>query len=94
MQPGSPAQGYGCDGFPGRRAPHTDEGSLRDEARRLSSIDVGGPITVDTTWAADTVRVHSEVTILDGMTLTVAAGTFVEFHVTEPSSQTMATSLV
>lgn len=44
-----------------------------------SVVDVGGPITEDTTWAADLVRVTDSVAVAPEATLTIAAGTRVEF---------------
>ncbi len=44
-----------------------------------SSIDVSGAIAFDTTWDADTVRVVGNVAVDNGITLTVAPGTRVEF---------------
>jgi hypothetical protein len=78
---GSPAVGYGCqtfatptagsDSMPARPAPRSP---------RQTRIDVAGPIDVDTTWNADLVRVVGDVAVLDGITLTIAAGTRVEFQ--------------
>lgn len=47
---------------------------------RRAAIDVGGPIATDTTWNADLVRVHDDVTVEDGVILTIAAGVRVEFQ--------------
>jgi hypothetical protein len=44
-----------------------------------SSIEVSGAIAFDTIWDADTVRVVGDVAIGDGITLTVAPGTRIEF---------------
>ena len=41
---------------------------------------MAGDFAVDTVWDADTVRVHGDVTVLDGATLTILAGTLVEFQ--------------
>ncbi len=43
-------------------------------------IDVSGPITADTSWLADTVRVVGSVEIADEITLSIAAGVRVEFQ--------------
>jgi hypothetical protein len=43
-------------------------------------IDVSGDIAVDTVWNADTVRVVGDVTVLDGVTLTIEPGVRVEFR--------------
>lgn len=42
-------------------------------------FDFRGSVTRDTIWDADTVRIHSNVKILDSATLTIAPGTRVEF---------------
>ncbi len=44
-----------------------------------SSIEVSGAIAFDTLWDADTVRVVGNVAIDDGVTLSIASGTRVEF---------------
>ena len=44
-----------------------------------SSTEVSGAIAFDTVWDADTVRVVGDVAIDDGVTLTVAPGTRIEF---------------
>jgi hypothetical protein len=53
------------------------EGACSGEGR--SSLVVSGDVTTDTVWDADTVRVVGDVSVLDGVTLTVGAGTRVEF---------------
>ena len=45
-----------------------------------SSIEVSGLITDDTSWDADTVLVTGEVEVASGVTLTIPAGTLVEFQ--------------
>ena len=44
------------------------------------SLEVAGPIDADTEWDADTVRVTGDLSLLDGITLSIAAGTRVEFQ--------------
>jgi len=83
LAPESPAQGYGCQTF--RRggmptgddppAPSVCTGSFRDDV-----IDVSGSIVEDTLWDAETVRVLGDVTIENGVTLTIAPGVLVEFQ--------------
>jgi len=46
---------------------------------RPARLDVGGPITVDTTWDADTVRVVADVEVRAAATLTIAPGARVVF---------------
>ena len=55
-----------------------DTGAHRPGAGR-SSIEVSGAIAFDTVWDADTVRVVGNVAVDDGVTLTVAPGTRIEF---------------
>ena len=81
--PGSPAEDYGCQTFGRARAPTVDDpalpgvctGSFRDDV-----IDVSGSISEDTVWSAETVRVVGDVTVEDGVTLTIAPGVLVEFQ--------------
>ncbi|MBU0618490.1 MAG: hypothetical protein KKI02_12300, partial [Planctomycetes bacterium] len=81
--PGSPAEGYGCQTFgqppPAPEgdppAPVTCTGSFRDDL-----IDVSGSISEDTVWDAETVRVVGDVTVEDGVSLTIAPGVLVEFQ--------------
>ncbi len=42
-------------------------------------IEVSGPIVEDTTWDAELVRVVGDVTVIDGVTLTISPGARVEF---------------
>ncbi len=85
LRPGSPATGYGCQTFGsidksnGRGGPTQIE---RHAALALAGdrIDVSGPITVDTSWLADTVCVVGDLEIVDAVTLSVAAGVRVEFQ--------------
>ena len=88
---GSPAEAYGCRTFSSRRAtavavvsdampPGGPRSASFGAAEPRSSMSAGGSITADTVWDADTVRVTSNVSIADGVTLEVAAGTRVEFQ--------------
>ena len=45
-----------------------------------TSITVNGPIAVNTTWNADTIKVTGDVTVQNGVTLTIVPGTRVEFQ--------------
>lgn len=47
---------------------------------RENVIDVGGVIETDTLWNADLVRVFDHINVADGVTLTIAPGTRVEFQ--------------
>jgi len=53
--------------------------SAREEARR-DELWVSGSITDDTTWNADKILVTSDVTVENGVTLTVPPGCVVEFQ--------------
>lgn len=79
--PGSPAEGYGCRslrlGGPGGGG---GSGAGAPGTPRVAVLDVGGPVTSDTTWNADLVRVHADVLVEDGVVLYVAPGTRVEFQ--------------
>jgi len=44
------------------------------------NINVGGAISSNTTWSADTVKITSDVTINNGVTLTISAGTFIQIQ--------------
>ena len=84
--PGSPAAGYGCRIFPAREAPPI--GASRDgyavsvPAARgdRTTVTVSGTIGADALWSADTIRVAGDVAVADSVTLTIAAGTLVEFQ--------------
>jgi hypothetical protein len=93
LGPDSPAAGYGCQTFPSLQGsrlagadsqpdpseyPEQDQGAHRPGAGR-SSMEVSGAIAFDTIWDADTVRVVGSVAVDDGVTLTIAPGTRVEF---------------
>jgi hypothetical protein len=79
---GSPALGYGCQTFaPERR---TQPIRVRQPGGtfgvRRGVLDVTGHIATDTLWDAATVRVVGDVTIDDGVILTIAPGVRVEFQ--------------
>lgn len=89
LEPGSPAQGYGCQTFviqsgSGTSAVRDDTEAEPDwfeqRTRARSSLDVSGPITTDTVWDVDSVRVQGDIEIADGVTLTIPAGVRVEFQ--------------
>ena len=44
------------------------------------NINVSGTISSNTTWNADTVKVTSDITVNNGITLTITAGTYVQFQ--------------
>ncbi len=46
----------------------------------LGSFDVSDTIKENTTWIADTVKVESDIVIMDSVTLNIAPGTYVEFQ--------------
>jgi len=48
--------------------------------RAQLSVEVSDTIRADETWSADTVKVIGNVTVVDNVTLTIAAGTYVEFQ--------------
>ncbi len=81
--PGSPAAEYGCQTFgparggtpPAARRPAPPAAELRQAV-----IDVSGSIDTDTLWNADLVRVVGDVTVEDGVILTIAPGVRVEFQ--------------
>lgn len=82
LQPGSPAQGYGCQsaGAPlsqdaCRVIPYMEP--LRQRTRTL--MQVSGIIAESQLWDADTVQVTGDVTIADGATVQIAAGSVVWF---------------
>jgi len=82
--PGSPALGYGCQTFAVRGIDTppvvTPPGILRVPSGRRDEIIVSGPVTTDTHWKADTVRVIGNVTVEDGVTLTIVPGARVVFE--------------
>jgi hypothetical protein len=81
--PTSLAKSYGCQTFPEKAAEVIDEPPTAREptrAVRLDVIDVSGRIATDTVWNAETVRVVGNVTVMDGVTLTIEPGVRVEFQ--------------
>ncbi|RMH69902.1 MAG: T9SS C-terminal target domain-containing protein, partial [Gemmatimonadetes bacterium] len=48
--------------------------------RDIYNVNICGNVTADSSWVADTVRISCDVTVLDGVTLTIGAGTYVEFQ--------------
>ena len=92
LQSGSPAEGYGCLSFlpaqprPGHevdaaraRAPIAS-GDGRNGVRSRGTVQVSGPIGVDTLWSADTIHVVGEVTVDDCVTLRILPGVRVVFQ--------------
>ncbi len=81
LQPGSPAVGYGCQTFGSGPMPAPEASGIdRFTARPVHrALEVSGPVTTDTVWDADTVRVLGDVSVAEGVTLTVPAGVHVEF---------------
>jgi len=75
--------GYGCQIFP-----ETDLAALQVEENKTyfsnivsrSSIEVSGSISENTLWDVDTVKVVGNVQVENGVTLSIAAGTKVEFQ--------------
>jgi len=47
---------------------------------KATSINASGSITTATTWSADTVNITGNVTINNGITLTISSGTFVQVN--------------
>jgi hypothetical protein len=81
LAPDSPAAGYGCRTFGRRTLPRNELATapLRPpNAPGRETIEVSGAITRDTVWDAETVRVVGDVTVEDGVTLTIAPGVLVE----------------
>lgn len=95
VAPGAPAAEYGCrvfaavgaeeeaDAGDAPRAP-PPANSFADahgpDAPAQHTLIVGGPIDVDTVWNAALVRVVADITVADGVTLSIAPGTRVEFE--------------
>jgi len=82
----SPAIGYGCRTFGRLSKSNEPTSELKPQNRPTllslvgDRIDVSGPITVDTSWLADTVRVVGDLDLSDQVTLSIAAGVRVEFQ--------------
>jgi hypothetical protein len=91
LLPGSPALAYGCQSFlsaanPAMADPAPPPSVPRGPAapdplpRSRSLITVSGPITLDTTWDADTVSVVGDIFIPDGVALSIEPGAYVRFE--------------
>ncbi len=80
LEPGSPAEGYGCLSFSGPLRSREPSLPSPPRALALSSIEVSGDLLVDTVWAADTVKVVGDLSVAEGATLNLAPGILVEFQ--------------
>jgi hypothetical protein len=81
--PGSPAEDYGCRTFRRRRGAPCNDPPVSipsDRSPRRDEIEVAGPITEDTVWNVDLVRVIGDVIIENGVTLTIEPGVRIEFQ--------------
>lgn len=82
--PGSPAEGYGCQIFsPNTRHVYLPEKEIAFPIKNAfgrSSIEVGGNITSDEFWSADTIKVIDDVIIENGVTVSIEAGVKIEFQ--------------
>ncbi len=47
---------------------------------KAANINAGGTISSNTTWNADTVKVTSDISIADGVRLTIYSGTYIQFQ--------------
>lgn len=92
FRPANPAaRRYGCRTFVGTAERPSGSTRTVDARQRADSVcatgrstpgtvlQVGGSIASDTTWDADRVEVLADVFVEDGVTLTIAPGTRVEF---------------
>ena len=81
---GSPAEDYGCQIFlANTRHVYLPEEEIIHQAKktfRRSSIEVGGNITSDEFWSADTIKVIDNVIIENGVMVSIEAGVKVEFQ--------------
>ena len=84
VTPNSPAEDYGCQIFsPNSRYVYSTEREITIPAKntfRRNSIEVGGNITSDEFWSADTVKVIADVIIENGVTVSIDAGVELEFQ--------------
>ncbi|MCP4546379.1 MAG: hypothetical protein GY835_07930 [bacterium] len=80
LQPGSPAEGYGCETVALPSTAKSGAPPVTANLARDARLDVFADIEINTIWDADTVRVHADVAVEDGVTLTISAGTLVEFQ--------------
>jgi hypothetical protein len=81
--PTSFAKDYGCQTFLERAEDAVDvapPSEAPNRSVRFDVIDVSGRISADTVWNADTVRVVGDVTVMDGVKLTIEPGVRVEFQ--------------
>ena len=80
----SPALEYGCQIFPARDNYISKENKKNENYNPIplkrNSIEVGGIIASDEIWAADTVKVIDNITIADGVSLSINADVKVEFQ--------------
>jgi len=80
------AAAYGCQVFSSNKHDFNDVISIEKRElndpffSRVDIISVSGNISDDTTWNADTVKVDGSLTIDNSVTLTITAGTRVEFE--------------
>lgn len=82
-QPGSPAEGYGCQTFAPAAVVILEDDDARPTppaARTRQTIEASGPIAVDTIWDADTIAVTGNISIEKGITLTIRPGAAVIFQ--------------
>jgi len=81
VQVGSSAEDYGCQTFGGNLFSQTSskEPSVSHN-RKISKIEVGGHITENTLWSADTVEVIADIFIENGVELQIAAGCNIIFQ--------------
>ena len=81
---GSPAEDYGCQIFsPNTRHVYLHEEEVIHQAKntyRRSTIEVGGNITSDEFWDADTIKVVDDVIIENEVTVYIIAGVKIEFQ--------------
>jgi len=80
LEPGSPAYGYGCLTFSGRKEAIPKKNIKEETAIRRDEIEVGGIIEENTIWNADTIRVVSDITINPLVNLSVSANSCIEFQ--------------
>lgn len=81
LLPTSPAQGFGAQTF-GSKKPNSNITKTTEFTNRIDNKNttVGGPISENTIWSADTIFVDDDITILNDVTLQVDAGTTVVFE--------------
>ncbi|MEA2103326.1 MAG: T9SS type A sorting domain-containing protein [Candidatus Cloacimonadota bacterium] len=83
VYPGTAAEEYGCQIFPADLRYQEGNSSLSStifgENNARNSITISGVIETNAIWDVDTVKVVGDIEIADGVTLTIAGGTRVEF---------------